>query len=148
MVTVFSKTTLDAQVSASGNSLWTNPKDGMTFVWVPAGSFEIEIPYDSSGTIKYTKEKKSFPEGFWLGQTEVTVNQFQNFVKATGYITDAEKEGNPFNWREPGFKQKKNHPVVYISYQDIKTYTEWAGVDIPYENEWLYACKAGISNRL
>jgi len=147
LVTVFSKNTLDAQVSASGNSLWTNPKDGMTFVWIPAGSFEIEIPYDSSGTIKYTKEKKTFTEGFWMGQTEVTVRQYQNFVKETGYITEAEINGDPFNWKNTGFRQKKDHPVVYISYQDIEAYTEWGGVDIPYENEWLYACKAGISNR-
>lgn len=147
VITLLLNSTLRGQESALGNKLWTNPKDGMTFVWIPSGSFEIEIPYDSAGTIKYSIEKKSFTEGFWLGQTEVTVRQFQNFVKETGHVTDAEKDGSSYNWRNPGFKQKKEHPVVYVSYKDVEAYTHWAGVDIPHENEWLYACKAGISNR-
>ncbi|MCX2581878.1 SUMF1/EgtB/PvdO family nonheme iron enzyme, partial [Klebsiella pneumoniae] len=29
---------------------------------------------------------------FWIDQTEVTVAQFASFVKATGYITVAEKQ--------------------------------------------------------
>jgi len=119
----------------------------MKFVWVPPGSYIAEIPYDSSGTVKYATEKIEFDEGFWLGQSEVTVKQFQQFVKATGYITNAEMGGNSFTWKSPGFKQKKDHPVVYLSYQDIKAYTDWASVDIPYETEWVYACKGGVSSK-
>lgn len=39
-----------------------------------------------------TLEKQREVKGFWIDQTEVTVAQFASFVKATGYITDAEKQ--------------------------------------------------------
>jgi formylglycine-generating enzyme required for sulfatase activity len=37
-------------------------------------------------------ENTTSGKGFWIDQTEVTVAQFSSFVKATGYITDAEKQ--------------------------------------------------------
>ena len=62
-------------------------------VWVPGGQF-------SMGT-----EEPGFPDtrpihrvilkGFWMDQTEVTNAQFERFVKATGYITIAERKPRP-----------------------------------------------------
>jgi formylglycine-generating enzyme required for sulfatase activity len=57
-------------------------------VWVPAGSFAM-------GDSVYPEEKKSkviHVKGFWMDQTEVTNAQFMAFVKATGYVTVAERE--------------------------------------------------------
>lgn len=31
--------------------------------------------------------------GFWIDQTDVTIAQFAAFVQATGYVTDAERQG-------------------------------------------------------
>lgn len=133
-----------AQNQQHDKTNWINPKDGMKFVWIPAGSFMAEIPYDSSGTIAYYKDKIEIPDGFWFGETEVTVGQFAKFIKASGYITDAEKEGHRFTWKNPGFRQKKSHPVVFISYQDANVYAEWAGVELPLEIEWLHASQGGV----
>jgi len=130
----------------TGN-IWINPVDGMKFVWVPSGSFDAEIPYDSSGTQKYSKEIIGFSDGFWMGQTEVTIKQFQSFVESTGYITEVEKEDNQFTWKNPGFSQKKDHPVVFVSHQDAKAYAEWAEVDLPLETEWVYACQGGVFSK-
>ena len=41
-------------------------------------------------------QEVTFVQGFWLGLTEVTVRQFDQFVKETGYVTDAEKAKNRF----------------------------------------------------
>lgn len=130
---------------ASGGT-WTNPTDGMQFVWIPAGSFTAKVPVDStdpSDSDKTAPQSIVFERGFWLGRTEVTVAQFSRFARETGYITDAEKAGNRWTWKNPGFPQRGNHPVVYVSYQDARQYTRWAGVDLPTEAEWLYACRAG-----
>jgi formylglycine-generating enzyme required for sulfatase activity len=116
-------------------ALWRNPKDGALYVKIPAGQLAV-------GTERY-----QFPEGFWIAQTEVTVNQFRKFTSETGYRTDAEKAGRERTWRTPGFPQRGDHAVVWLSFRDAVAYTKWAGVDLPTEAEWQYAARAGSSTK-
>ena len=130
-------------VSDPLSDTWINPVDNMKFVWIPPGNITVNVPVESGDSTIYQSKEILFPDGFWLGQTEVTVRQFSKFVKQTGYVTDAEKSGDRFTWKNPGIKQSGQHPVIYISTADAEAYTKWAGVDIPGEPEWLYACKGG-----
>ncbi len=97
-----------------------------------------------------------------MSSTPVTVSQFEQFVKATDYQTDAELKkvcvalentaitpisGN--NWRQPGFEQQTNSPAVCISQTDAKAYTNWLSsvtgyqYRLPTESEWEVAARAG-----
>jgi formylglycine-generating enzyme required for sulfatase activity len=141
---------LVATVSAAGPDqrprVWQNPKDGMTFVWIHKGTFMAEVP-GNTPEAKPQGMQVSFADGFWMAHTEATVGQFRSFVKQTGYVTDAERATNRWTWKNPGFKQRRNHPVVYLTSNDAMAYARWAGVDLPTDAEWLYACRAGTTNR-
>lgn len=84
----------------------------------------------------------------------VTYKQFKEFVKGTGYVTDAEKFGwsivqkdiynfskvQGANWKMPdgqNLPQMDNLPVTQISYNDALAYCNWSGTTLPsYEQYW------------
>jgi formylglycine-generating enzyme len=107
---------------------------------------------------------------FYLGAHELTVGQFRKFVEDAAYKTDAEKDGrggigwneaegkfegrNPqYTWRNPGFAQTDEHPVVNVSWNDAMTFCKWLSQNegqtyrLPTEAEWEYACRAGTTTR-
>lgn len=68
-------------------------EDGL--VWIPGKTFTM-------GSDKhYTEEAPAHPvevDGFWIDETPVTNRQFIEFVKATGYVTLAEKTPDPTDY--------------------------------------------------
>ena len=104
---------------------------------------------------------------FYMGQTDVTVGQFRQFVKATGYKTQAEREGGAVrgfpnggfkevantDWLNPGYAQTDDHPVVCVSWNDAVEFCQWLSKQegktyrLPTEAEWEYSCRAGSKGR-
>jgi formylglycine-generating enzyme required for sulfatase activity len=100
----------------------------------------------------------------------VTKGQFAAFVKDTGYKTEAEADGQggwgydaakkkltgrdpKYSWRETGFEQTDDHPVVNVSWNDAREFCRWLSkkegkaYELPTEAEWEYACRAGTKTR-
>jgi formylglycine-generating enzyme len=65
-------------------------KDPAGMVWIPAGKFMMGESHEESFA-DARKVHEVELDGFWMDKTEVTNEQFARFVKATGYVTTAEK---------------------------------------------------------
>ena len=72
------------------------PPKGM--VWIPGGEFSMgaqEAPMEGAVGMQATTDSRPihrvYVDGFYMDKTDVTNAQFAAFVKATGYVTIAEK---------------------------------------------------------
>lgn len=153
--------------SAAANGVQVPPR-GTSFqdcpacprmVVIPGGVFEMG---SSGGGEDTADERPRHPvrlaSAFALGAFEVTRGQFADFVAATGY--DASDSCNALvegewrlqsgrSWRDPGFPQADDHPVVCVSWEDAQAYVAWLSkvtgmrYRLPSEAEWEYASRAG-----
>src|SRR5262249_12620613 len=67
-------------------------------VWIPGGEFSMGSTVESEslcGLPGVTKDAlpvhRVYVDGFWVDATELTNKEFEKFVKATGYVTIAER---------------------------------------------------------
>ena len=137
------------------------------FVDIPGGGFVkgAQVVYPEEGPAK-----KVFVSPFQLQAHEVTNSQFADFVAATGYVTEAERNGGSAQfsesrtpevvmswwrldptatWRTPQGAGTDLHglelyPVVHITLNDARAYANWAGGRLPTEVEWEYAASLGL----
>src|SRR5689334_2638115 len=64
--------------------------------WIPAGEFTMGSD-DGHAMANEKPARRVKVDGFWIDEHDVTNAQFRKFVKATGYVTTAEK---PIDWEE------------------------------------------------
>lgn len=137
------------------------PRVPVGYSKIPAGTYQI----GKKGHLDNPPRAVSI-KSFEIAKTETTNEQFEQFVKATNYITDAERFQNAMvfepglkefkwlndptaYWRFPngksrgGILQKMKHPVTTISFHDALEYCKWAKVRLPTLDEWEVACRAG-----
>jgi formylglycine-generating enzyme required for sulfatase activity len=103
--------------------------------WVPPG------PFIMGGPEGLPVQVARIEQGFFIARTPVTNGQYARFVAATGHMPPWNWEGRP----PPG--EMRDHPVMYVDWDDAVAYAEWAGGRLPTEQEWEKAAR-GIDGRI
>ena len=156
----------------------------MKLVLVPAGEFmmgnaesddNLNKAFPSASKETFDEErprhKVRITKDYYLGVSNVTLQQFRAFINDTNYKTEAEKDDrggwgydasdkdDPFEqspdytWRSWGFDQGDEHPVVNVTYNNAVAFCQWLSKKegktyrLPTEAEFEYACRAGTTTR-
>jgi formylglycine-generating enzyme required for sulfatase activity len=80
-------------------------------VWIPGGTFDMGS--DDPAFIDARPVHRVTLDGFWMDKTTVTNDQFAAFVKATGYVTVAERPPDPREFPDVPPSELKPFSIVF-----------------------------------
>ena len=168
LVAPFDETTARASQHAWANYLGTEAEItnsiGMKLTLIPPGIFTMGAPPDEQwqSDDEGPQHQVTLTKAFYMGEHHVTVGQFRQFVQAAGYQTEAARgtgalishgmaykwEANG-SWKNVGFPQADDHPVLCVSWLDAVAFGAWLSKKegktylLPTEAQWEYCCRAG-----
>ena len=105
-----------------------NPKDGLRYVYIRPGEFQMGCASGCSGDDP--QHRVRITKGFWIGQTEVTQAAYARVMKGA----------------HPSHFKGDNLPVESVTWKMADDYCHAVDMRLPTEAEWEYAARAGDTN--
>ena len=139
---------------------------------IPAGKFVMGSPMEETG--RYTSEGPQHEvddhAALLHGRVPGDEGPVRGVRPGPAYQTEAETDGQggrgydaatrtlegpdpKYSWKNTGFPQSDDDPVVNVSWNDAVKFCEWLSkkegrvYELPTEAEWEYACRAGTTTR-
>ena len=112
--------------------VWTDPIMGMTFHWIPDGTFLMGDLFDEGNSDEQPVHEVTL-DAFWMGKHPVTQGEWRRVMGSN-----------------PAYcKRGDDHPVEQVSWDDVQQFlAKLNGMGpnqfrLPTEAEWEYACRSG-----
>ena len=128
-------------------------KTGIELILMPAGTFTIGTDDPNASSSPKPARQVTVTRPFYIGKTEVTNGQYRRFMEARPDY-DGEADVDPaYDLYLRHMRSKSvmsdadEYPVVYVSWHNAKAFCQWAGLALPGEAQWEYACRAGTTTK-
>jgi serine/threonine-protein kinase len=115
--------------------------DQMPMVYVPAKKFNMGSEFgDTDETPVHSVQLNAY----WIDKYEVSNSQYAKCVSAGACIRPRLKKSfTRTNYY--GNAEYDDYPVIYVTWEQAKTYCEWVGGKLPTEAQWEQAAAGTIS---
>ncbi len=121
------------------------------FRWCPPGKFKMG---GNASSVERAAHDVTLSKGFWILETEVTQEMWQNVMTEKGNMKETIQEKAQLLRYQSDLKivgEGNKYPMYYVTWEECQEFCERLSrmmglrVTLPSEAQWEYACRAGTN---
>jgi formylglycine-generating enzyme required for sulfatase activity len=116
--------------NSRGYEEFRHEKSGVVLIKIPSDTF---VMGSDEGEADEKPAHSVFVSGFFIGKYEVSNEQYKVFCDSTGHPYPKTPS---FRGMENYFLKYPNYPVANVTWEDARSFCDWAQLRLPTEAEW------------